>query len=229
MHVDPGQIQAMGDAALLVTCAEQPGDAASRRVLALDAALRAAEWPGVIALVPAYTTLLVHVDLAQTTLAAVASAIAHMPIPPQPLADQRTWQIPVVYDGADVAEVAARLGLAVQHVVALHASQPYSVACLGFAPGFAYLSGLPADLHLPRRATPRSEIPAGSLILGGQQTAIMPLAMPSGWHILGRTRAKLFDAQRAEPSLLCPGDTVRFVPVAAADLPHVEVRCEATR
>jgi KipI family sensor histidine kinase inhibitor len=221
-------IQAFGDAALLVTCAYDPGEAASARVLALDAAVRAAALPGVIAIVPAYTTLLVHLDLSQTTLARAARAIAQLPAE-HALPAARLWQIPAVYDGADLPEVAARLELSVPVLIAAHAGADYEVACIGFAPGFAYLRGLPPELHVPRRPSPRASIPGGSLILGGQQTAIMPMAMPSGWHVLGRTRVALFDAQRAAPSLLLPGDRVRFVPVSAGELAVAEARCEASQ
>ncbi len=231
----------LGDAALLVTCAAQPGAEASAAVHALAAALTAAALPGVHALVPAYTTLLVHFDPRTTDVARLSALVnsansrrpGHSPgDPPAALrakpaaAAARRWHIAVVYDGEDLAWVAAQLGCATADVVARHSAVEYAVACLGFAPGFAYLSGLPANLHLPRRATPRARIPAGSLILGGQQTAVMPLAMPSGWHILGRTDVRLFAVDRAAPSLLLPGDRVRFVPTDAADLAGAPPRCE---
>ena len=219
------RLEPVGDAALRVTCATQVGAAATARVLALDAALRAASLPGVVAIVPAYTTVLVHIDPRQTSLGDVADALAHLPLPAA-LRKVRRWQIPAVYDGEDLHDVAARLHLTAQAVVAQHSAAEYTVACIGFAPGFAYLNGLPPTLHLPRRATPRPHIPGGSLILGGQQTAIMPLAMPSGWHLLGRTRVHLFDATRAEPSLLLPGDRVQFVPISAGELTHAQPRCE---
>ena len=231
----------IGDAALLVTCAGEPGAQASTYVYALAAALTAAALPGVLALVPAYTTVLVHFDPRTTDLALLAEAVrsassgppGHAPADhlaalrsATPPAAARRWHIAAVYDGEDLPWVATQLGCAAANVVARHSAVEYSVACLGFAPGFAYLAGLPTSLHLPRRATPRAQIPAGSLILGGQQTAVMPLAMPSGWHILGRTAVQLFDVSRAAPSLLLPGDRVRFLPTAAADLADAPPRCE---
>ncbi len=231
----------MGDAALLVTCAAQPGAEASAVVHALAAAMTAAALPGVLALVPAYTTLLVHFDPRTTDVALLTGAVhaVNSGPPGHGLAHRaaalrsksapgaaRRWHIAAVYDGEDLPWVAAQLGCAAAEVVARHSAVEYAVACLGFAPGFAYLAGLPANLHVPRLANPRAQIPAGSLILGGQQTAIMPLPMPSGWHMLGRTAVRLFDVSRAAPSLLMPGDRVRFLPTAAADLTGAPPRCE---
>ena len=139
---------------------------------------------------------------------------------------QRRWLIPITYDGQDLHNVAAHVSRTPETVILLHASVEYTVACLGFAPGFAYLNGLPPELHIPRRSAPRAEIPAGSLILGGQQTAVMPLALPSGWHVLGRCDVPFFDAARAPPSLLQPGDRVRFIPTEAALLSAAPLHCE---
>lgn len=206
-------IAPLGDAALLVTCAQRPGGEASALVHALVAAVTDAAFPGVRAIVPGYTTVLVHVAPESTDLAALAAAILQLPSDPQPT-PPRLWQIPACYDGEDLLDVAAQLRLPPGEVVARHAAVTYTVACLGFAPGFAYLSGLPPELAVPRRATPRPRIAAGSLIVGGQQTAVMPSAMPSGWHVLGHTAIALFDVTRAAPSLLMPGDIVQFQPVA---------------
>ncbi len=220
MNVTP-----LGDAALLLTVAAAPGLVASAAVFAMDAALRAAALPGVVAIVPAYTTLLVHFAPLTTDADALIAAIrALVPLPTPP--PQRRWHVPIVYDGVDLAAVAAQLGLTPARVVALHAGAAYAVACLGFAPGFAYLTGLPPELHVPRRATPRPQIPAGSVIVGGQQTAIMPTTLPSGWHVLGRARLTLFAATRAAPSLLLPGDQLRFLPITAAELADSVPRCE---
>ncbi len=214
-----------GDAAVVITCAAHPGEAASARVHAMAAAVRAAALPGVVALVPGYTTLVVHFDPRVSRTAPLADAIAALVPVPAPSA-RRRWHIPVAYDGEDLAEVAAHAGLPTEQVVALHSAAVYTVACLGFAPGFAYLTGLPAQLQTPRRSSPRPRIAAGSLILGGQQTAIMPMAMPSGWHILGHTHVQLFDVTRMAPCLLLPGDRVQFVPTVAEALADRVARCE---
>ncbi|MCL2465368.1 MAG: urea amidolyase family protein, partial [Micrococcales bacterium] len=135
----------------------------------------------------------------------------------------RRVEIPVVYDGEDLAEVAALTGLAPDEVAARHAAGRYRVAFGGFMPGFAYLTGLDPVLVVPRRATPRTRVPAGAVAVAGQYAAVYPRATPGGWRLLGRTETVMFDLARDEhPALLMPGDEVRFVPV-----PH-EVRL-ATR
>jgi KipI family sensor histidine kinase inhibitor len=126
-----------------------------------------------------------------------------------------TIEIPVRYggpDGPDLEEVASRHGLTSADVVELHAGARYRVLFLGFAPGFAYLGGLPAAIATPRRASPRERVPAGSVGIAGEQTGVYPLSMPGGWNLIGRTDLVLFDPLRPEPALLRPGAPVRFVP-----------------
>lgn len=125
----------------------------------------------------------------------------------------RLVEIPVVYDGEDLPEVARRTGLAADDVIARHSGRDYRVWLLGFAPGFPYLGVLDEALHLPRRDTPRPRIAAGSVAIAGAQTGIYPSESAGGWHIIGRTPATLFDPEAADPFLLRPGDTVRFVAV----------------
>jgi KipI family sensor histidine kinase inhibitor len=124
-------------------------------------------------------------------------------------------EIPVRYggpDGPDLAEVARRTGRSEADVIALHAGREYRVFLLGFVPGFPYLGILPDELVLPRRATPRVQVPAGSVAIAGRQTGIYPFATPGGWHLVGRTDAVLWDPFRTPPALLAPGARVRFVP-----------------
>lgn len=121
--------------------------------------------------------------------------------------------IPVHYGGEfgpDLAEVAQHASMTPAEVITAHCEAIYTVFFLGFQPGFAYLGGLPASLNTPRRAIPRLAVPAGSVGIGGEQTGIYPVASPGGWHLIGRTELCLFDPQRASPSLLLPGDLVRF-------------------
>ncbi|EBE4518716.1 5-oxoprolinase subunit PxpB [Salmonella enterica] len=129
--------------------------------------------------------------------------------------DSRSVEIPVIYGGAggpDLAAVARHSGLSEKQVVELHASVEYVVWFLGFQPGFPYLGNLPGPLHMPRRAEPRLQVPAGSVGIGGAQTGIYPLSTPGGWQLIGLTPLKLFDPMRETPVLLRPGDSVRFVP-----------------
>lgn len=131
---------------------------------------------------------------------------------------QRQVEIPVHYGGEygpDLAAVAAHCGLSEQQVIHRHSAAQYTVFFLGFQPGFAYLGGLPAALATPRRAEPRLRVPAGSVGIGGEQTGIYPASSPGGWQLIGRTALQLFEPQREPPSLLLPGDSVRFIPQEA--------------
>ena len=118
-------------------------------------------------------------------------------------------------DGPDLDEVAALHGLRPSDVVDLHAGATYRVFFLGFAPGFAYLGPLPAELVTPRRATPRERVPAGSVAIAGEQTGVYPFETPGGWQLIGRTEERLWDLDpdRRSPALLQPGDSVRFRPL----------------
>ena len=123
--------------------------------------------------------------------------------------------IPVLYDGADLAEVARLTGLAERAVVARHTGGDYVVGFVGFAPGFAYLLGLDPRLHVPRLDSPRTAVPAGSVAIAGPYAAIYPTASPGGWRLLGRTATTVFDVEREPPALLAPGPRVRFTEVCA--------------
>lgn len=129
----------------------------------------------------------------------------------------RRLEIPVVYDGVDLDEVARRTGLDAREVIERHCSRDYHVWLLGFSPGFPYLGILDDSLQLPRRKTPRPRIAAGSVAIAGMQTGIYPGESAGGWHIIGRTMCRIFDPRSAEPFLLKPGDTVRFTAVEAED------------
>ncbi|MBX3384252.1 MAG: 5-oxoprolinase subunit PxpB [Phycisphaeraceae bacterium] len=125
----------------------------------------------------------------------------------------RTVEIPVCYHAdfaPDLAQVAAAAGMSMSAFAAAHAGACYTVRFLGFAPGFAYMDGLPPPLHTPRLATPRTRVPAGSVAIAGERTGIYPAQMPGGWRLIGATPLRMFDASRQEPALLKAGDRVRF-------------------
>lgn len=126
-------------------------------------------------------------------------------------ADRDSVEVPVVYDGADLADVAAEVGLSVDDVVSRHSAANYVVRFCGFSPGFAYLDGLDPRLHVARRAEPRTAVPAGSVAIAGEFTGVYPHPSPGGWRLLGRTAAVLWDVTRDPPALLAPGSPVRFV------------------
>lgn len=177
----------------------------------LQAAVLGAGLPGVVEVVPGYRTLLVTTDSA-ASVASVREVLPLLELPPVAALPGRLVEVPVVYDGEDLAALAAATGLSSDEVVRRHAAPDYLVAFLGFAPGFPYLVGLDPSLHVPRRSSPRVRVPAGSVGLAGPQTGIYPVASPGGWQLIGRTDVVLFDPERSPPALLAAGDRLRFVP-----------------
>lgn len=144
---------------------------------------------------------------------ALEEALARVSVDPSPAgAEREPVLLRVRYDGEDLASAAEQLGLSRAELIEAHAGVTYRVAFLGFAPGFAYLSGLPARLNLPRRSTPRVRVPAGSLAIADQYSAVYPRASPGGWHLLGSCDEWLFDVGRQPPARLTPGAPVRFEP-----------------
>lgn len=137
-------------------------------------------------------------------------------LPPREDAAATLHEIPVRYDGPDLAEVAACCGFNADEVIARHSAPVYEVALIGFSPGFPYLAGLDPALHLPRRAAPRPRVPVGAVAIGGSHAGVYSVETPGGWHLLGATSTRLFDPARPDEEmfLLRPGDRVRFVPLA---------------
>jgi KipI family sensor histidine kinase inhibitor len=214
-------IAPFGDAALLVTFGDRADPDLTARAGALARILdeRRPASPAVGRAVPAHATVLVPFDpLAMDATAAaelVRHAVGTMTGASGSDAAGDLIDIPVRYggsDGPDLEEVAERHGLSAADVIDLHAGARYRVLFLGFAPGFAYLGGLPDAIATPRRPSPRERVPAGSVGIAGEQTGVYPLSMPGGWNLIGRTDAVLFDPLRADPALLKPGSAVRFVP-----------------
>jgi KipI family sensor histidine kinase inhibitor len=178
---------------------------------ALSYEIKAGLFPEIADVVPGARTLLVElVPGAEPSDALVRALEARVTIP-QPHAARR-HEIAVTYDGEDLAVVAASRRMRPQDVVELHSRAEYTVAFIGFQPGFPYLIGLPEELAVPRLASPRAKVPAGSVAIAEQYTGIYPDATPGGWRLIGRTEAVLFDPASTPPSLLRPGDVVRFVP-----------------
>ncbi|HSR28114.1 MAG TPA: 5-oxoprolinase subunit PxpB [Actinomycetes bacterium] len=177
----------------------------------LHAALRQLDPPGVVELVPGYRTVLIVADPERAgVLDELAAGLPGLELPPAGAVAGETVEIPVSYDGEDLPEVSALTGLEADEVVRRHTAPEYTVAFLGFSPGFPYLVGLDPALEVPRRDTPRTSIPAGSVGLAGNQTGIYPTASPGGWQLIGRTEVTLFEPARDPPALLAPGTRLRF-------------------
>jgi KipI family sensor histidine kinase inhibitor len=214
MRIDP-----LGDSALLVRVVEEfRPDESLEAVLRATDALEAAAIPGVLEFVPAYTTIGVCYDPARSgpfdELRTKIEAALNQDLEKARPRVVALIEVPVCYDDRELAPdldlVAQHTGLCSEAVVALHSGGEYRVTCVGFTPGFPYLSGLPAELATPRRASPRMEIPAGAVAIGGAQTGIYPRKSPGGWNIIGRTPLRLFNVERDPPALFHAGDRVRF-------------------
>ncbi|MFD9939711.1 allophanate hydrolase subunit 1 [Nonomuraea sp. NPDC059023] len=182
----------------------------------LDALLRAERPGSVVEIVPGPETVLVVAPGAdqlrlRERLADLARAAAEPPSGDRADATP-VVVVPVVYDGADLADVAGETGLTPAEVVARHSGRELVVGWLGFAPGFAYLTGLDPVLHVSRLATPRTSVPVGSVAIAGPHSAVYPSASPGGWRLLGRTDLRVWDVRAEPPSLFRPGTRVRFEP-----------------
>jgi inhibitor of KinA len=222
------EIISLGDSALVVRVREQFEDAPDEtldEVLRVFGLLQRAAIPGVIELAPAYTSVAVFLDpiailKANGGFDKLAERIRGAIVPASRRHRRQTagrrprvTEIPICYDaefGSDLDRVAEHTKLSEREIVDLHSTGEYRVACIGFVPGFTFLAGLPKNLATPRRDIPRKEISPGSVGIGGAQTGIYPLRSPGGWNLIGRTPVKLFDPTKDPPTLLSPGDRVRF-------------------
>jgi KipI family sensor histidine kinase inhibitor len=199
----------LGDTALLAELGTKLDTALNTRAIALATALKKRR--DVRQAVAGYAGVTVHFDPEQTTHDALGAAIKRLAAKRPPMAEPgRLHRIPVVYDGPDLEEVAARLKLTPQRIAELHSKPIYRAFLVGFVPGWAYLGPLPEELELPRRHVPRTQVPAGSVAIAGRQTGIYPLPTPGGWHLIGRSSVKLFFPDRDPPILFRAGDRVKF-------------------
>ncbi len=216
------QFAPLGDRAVMITLGQAIDEPTHRLVRAVSAHLDAAPPAGVVDQVPAFVSVAVHydpmrvggdpalppyermVDALRTTLSAVRADELDAP---------RHVEIPVCYGGdlgPDLADVAVQHNLSPDDVVRIHSSGSYLVYMVGFMPGFAYLGGLPDNIVTPRRTTPRTAVPAGSVGIGGEQTGVYPLESPGGWNLIGRTPLTIFNAARTPAALIGTGDRVTF-------------------
>lgn len=222
--MNPPRIEALGDRALLIHCGEAIDATINAQALAIAHTVGSAKLAGIIDIAPAYASVCVRYDPGAWVGAdAVQSPFERIATRLSTLVDNGSFdaeddagsiEIPVTYggeSGPDLDDVAAHARLMREAVIDLHSGGEYRVAMLGFTPGFPYLLGLDAALHMPRRATPRTRVPAGSVAIGGAQTGVYPRETPGGWHLIGRTALNLFDPARDPPALLRPGMRVKFI------------------
>lgn len=223
-----------GDAAFTIEYGNAIDASLIAAVQSLDAAIAreqaAGRLPGLIETMPTFRSLTVFFDPLQTGRRELIDAL-------RPLLDAgtgatteagRRWRLPVCYEGQDnapdLAETARAIGLGADTdaLIALHSGTEYRVYMIGFLPGFAFMGDVPEPLRLPRRPQPRVRVPPGSVAVANALTGIYPWQSPGGWHLLGRCPVPMFDAKREAPSLLAPGDRVRYVPVPMSEFQRLE-------
>ena len=219
---DLPRFQPASDQSLLISFADRISPAASLRVRRLLRVLELNPIEGVSNLHPAYCSVLIRFDALVTGHDELESALRPYlrNLDAVPLPEPREVEIPVCYGGefgADLAEVARIHAMTPEQAAVGHSSAVYTVDFLGFAPGFGYLSGLPDELATPRLPVPRRSVPAGSVGIAGNQTAVYPFATAGGWRLIGRTPLAMFRSDRQPMSLLSIGDRVRFRPISAEE------------
>lgn len=212
-------IEPASDSSLFIGLANEISLDVHRQVIALFHAIQQIQDARIRNLHPAYASLLIDFDpfcLTHEELESIVTPLLSSPLPPRPEPAQ-ALEIPVCYESElapDLASVAHHTSLNTEQVIALHSEGDYFVYFLGFSPGFAYLGGLPRQLHVPRLASPRKHVSAGSVGLAGGQTGIYPHDSPGGWQLIGRTPLRMFVPSADPPSRLQLGDRVRFRRIA---------------
>jgi inhibitor of KinA len=211
-----------GDRALLVEYGAGIDPAVNDKVRAMTALLKKNLPEGVEAVVPAYRSLSILYDPLAMTPARLAEILHALEADSRAVevAEPKVVPIPVCYGGEfgpDIGVVAEHTGLPEAEIVAIHASVDYPIYMIGFTPGFCYLGGLDGRLQTPRRKTPRTNLPAGSVGLAESQTGVYPVESPGGWQIIGQTPLRLFAPTRETPFLYEAGDRIRFVPITGAE------------
>lgn len=209
-----------GDSALTVEFGSAIDPELNGKVLALDALLRASPPAGLVEIVPTYRSLTLQFDPTVIDYEALIRQLedAAHDLKPQSSTGTR-WRVPVVYGGdygIDLESVAEHHGLSTSQVIEIHASALYRIYMIGFLPGFAYLGGLDPRLATSRRTQPRMKVPSGSIMIGGEQAGIVPMEMPSGWHLLGRTPVLSYAPERDPAFLFEAGDEIVFEPIDAS-------------
>lgn len=214
------ELQPLADDALLLRLGNEIDPAINAEIMQFAARIRAADFPWLRDLVPAYASLAVFFDCsafgrdAHARVGAMLIEACSANSDAEAAITGRLHEIPVYYggeSGPDLDDCARELGLTHDEIIGRHCAPEYRVAMIGFAPGFPYLLGLHPSLSVPRLATPRTHVPAGSVAIGGAQTGVYPRDSAGGWRLIGHTPRSLFDSGRPQPSLLQAGDRVRFV------------------
>lgn len=225
------RIRQAGDSAIVVDLGEGIDVDVNTRAVALAERLRADAFAGVHDVLATFRSVAVFFDALRTDLDALEARVRRLSLATPAAAGGSLVEIPVEYGGdagPDLAAVAAAAGVPPEEIVSRHTARAYRVFMVGFLPGFAYLGPVDDTIAMARRASPRVRVPAGSVGIGGRQTAVYPQASPGGWQIIGRTTTRPFDTNRSRPGLLAPGDRVRFVATAPGTLGSFDAAWAAT-
>ena len=218
----------MGDRALLVELGEGISPLINKKVRELFLAIERHEIEGVMELVPAYRSLLITYDPLKITLPGLKESINHLKetMDRTQIPEPRTLRVPVVYDGKygpDLQWVARYHKITSEEVIRLHTGSTYQVYMIGFTPGFAYMGELSDTIATPRKETPRTTVPRGSVGIAQRQTGVYPAESPGGWQIIGRTPLRLFDPAKWPPTPVEMGDLVKFFPIKEEEMERWEV------
>ena len=220
-----------GDTAITVEFGDRIERGLSEAVLRLNERVRASGLPGVVETVPTFRSLTIHFDPLVTDGSTLVPAVRRLIDGARVEAAASTlWRIPACYEAPhapDLADVARSTGMGCDDVIRLHSGTRFHVYMLGFAPGYPYMGDLPEAITLPRRTDPRTRVPAGSIAIAAGMSAIYPVESPGGWHLIGATPIRLFDARRPRPALLRPGDAVSFLPVGVPEFDAIRAAVEA--
>lgn len=220
-----------GEAALVVEFGEEVDPEINARVLALDAALAARSPDGLRELAPTYRSLMIHYEPLSLSRESLVATVEDCLLAAAPIErNAARWTIPCCYEvpsGEDVAEVAALLGVSADRFARSHGAATYRAYMYGFSPGYTYLGGLPPELAVPRRPSPRAPHAPGAVLLGGGLCSISTFSMPTGWYVIGQTPERLYAPDRARPFLLEPGDMATFEPVDHETFRLLDARARA--
>ena len=208
----------LGDSALLVVAGNSVSPPINSQVRGLITEIREKDWPGILEMVPSYSSLVIHFNPLVLSVSAIESLICDVWDLAATVEEKnvKIISIPTLYGGnfgPDIDEVSELTGFSTEEVIEKHSGVNYLVYALGFSPGFPYLGGLDESLKCARLSSPRLNVPAGSIAIADLQTGIYPVASPGGWRIIGRTPIKIFDPLRNSPSIIDPGDFIKFEPL----------------
>ncbi len=236
LHSIPDQteisrIAPAGDQALVIELGASISREVNKRIRDLEEALTQSGWPEVVATVPSYRSLLVYFDPVSVSFEELSQRIRTLSQDKKTASRRaRRWTLPVCYGGeygSDLDDLAATLGLPADEIIRAHSETEYMVYMIGFSPGFAYLGELPSRLEVPRKTIPAPLVPPNTIQIGGQQTAVSSMPMPSGWYVVGRTPVRMYQPVSPKPFLLDGGDLVRFEPITPTKF--VDISEEANR